>query len=306
MSFGKILRKIFFPPPLYTVIAAAAGYGAAIAAAAFNIKIAAAQYFSYLASTYALIITITAFSRLGNFFNKIKNKLKAQPIVKKIRGTKLGERFFDDIHFRTELSLYCGLLINFLYILMKLFWGIYYRSVWFISLAVYYILLAAMRFILLRRRDSRTKVISAESEVRHYQMCGIALLIMNQALACIVFFMVYQNRGFDYPGSFIYAMAAYSFYSIITAVIGLVRFRNQGSPLLSAAKVINLVAAMVSVLALETAMLARFGDVDDLIFRKAMTQATGGTICTVEIVIAVFMIWRSSKLLKTLRKNEPQ
>lgn len=109
-----------------------------------------------------------------------------------------------------------------------------------------------------------------------YRMCGITLLIMNQALAGIVIFMVHQNRGFDYPGLLIYAMATYSFYSVITAVVNLVKFRKHGSPLLSAAKVINLVAAMVSVLSPETAMLARFGGDDDPLFRKVMTGATGG------------------------------
>lgn len=134
-----------------------------------------------------------------------------------------------------------------------------------------------------------------------YRMCGITLFIMNQALAGIVIFMVHQNRGFDYPGLLIYAMATYSFYSVITAVVNLVKFRKHGSPLLSAAKVINLVAAMVSVLSPETAMLARFGGDDDPLFRKVMTGATGGGVCTIVIGIAVFMIWKSSKRLKALQ-----
>lgn len=56
-----------------------------------------------------------------------------------------------DVRFRTEMSLYVSLFINLLYIAIKLFSGIYYRSVWFIALAVYYILLAVIRFILLHK-----------------------------------------------------------------------------------------------------------------------------------------------------------
>ncbi|MDE7399221.1 MAG: hypothetical protein K2N06_06800 [Oscillospiraceae bacterium] len=303
--FKEIIYKIIFLPPLPTVIAAVAGYGLVIAVAAFHIDIPAVQYISYIASAYALTITITAIPRLRVFWRKAKNDIQKHPVVEKVRGTKLGGKILDDVRFRTELSLYWGLLINFLYIGMKLFSGIYYRSLWFVALAGYYILLAVMRFILLHRGKNKRKI-SKESEIKRYRMCGITLLIMNQALAGIVIFMVYQNKGFDYPGLLIYAMAAYSFYSIIIAVINLVKFRKHGSPLLSAAKVINLVAAMVSILSLETAMLAQFGGDDDPLFRKAMTGATGGAVYTIVIGMAVFMIWKSTKLLKFLKINNSE
>lgn len=299
--FKEIIYKILFPPPLPTLIAAVVGFGLVIAVAALNIEIPAVQYISYIASAYALTVTVTAFPRLRAFFKKAKNYINIHPLMEKVRSTKLGGRFFDDVRFRTEVSLYGGLLINFLYIGMKLFSGIYYRSLWFVALAGYYILLAVMRFILLHKGKKRTEKISTESEIKRYRMCGITLLIMNQALAGIVIFMVYQNKGFDYPGLLIYAMAVYSFYSIIIAVINLVKFRKHGSPLLSAAKVINLVAAMVSILSLETAMLAQFGSNDDPLFRKVMTGATGGGVCTIVIGIAIFMIWKSSNQLKALQ-----
>ena len=304
--FKEIIYKILFLPPLPTVIVAVAGYGLVIAVAAFHIDIPAVQYISYIASAYALTITITAIPRLRVFWRKAKNDIQKHPVVEKVRSTKLGGKILDDVRFRTELSLYWGLLINFLYIGMKLFSGIHYRSLWFVALAGYYILLAVMRFILLHRGKKRTEKLSKESEIKRYRMCGITLLIMNFALVGIVIFMVYQNKGFDYPGLLIYAMAAYSFYSIIIAVVNLVKFRKHGSPLLSAAKVINLVAAMVSILSLETAMLAQFGGDDDPLFRKVMTGATGGGVCTIVIGIAVYMIWRSTQLLKSLKINNSE
>ena len=79
--------------------------------------------------------------------------------------------------------------------------------------------------------------------------------------------------------------------------MNLIKFRKHGSPVLSAAKAVNLVAAMVSILSLETAMLARFGG-DDEAFRASMTGATGGGICTIVIGMAVFMIVKSPKGIK--------
>ncbi len=251
-----------------------------------------------ICSAYALNITITGFPHLLSLMRSVRQYIGGHSLMKKLRRTAIGERFFSDVRFRTEISLYQGLFINLLYIGVKLFSGIYYRSVWFVSLAAYYAFLAIMRFILLRGRKKKTDERPLKTELICYRACGIILLLMNQALAGIVIFMVHQNRGFHYPGVLIYAMATYSFYSVITAVINIVKFRKHGSPVLSAAKAINLIAAMVSILSLETAMLARFGGNDDPFFWKVMTGATGGGVCTIVIGMAVLMIGKSSKKLK--------
>jgi hypothetical protein len=138
-----------------------------------------------------------------------------------------------------------------------------------------------------------------EGEFRRYRVCGIVLVVMNQALACIVVYIVHRNLGVTYPGMLIYVMALYVFYSVIMAVINVVKFRRQGSPVLSAAKVISLTAAIVSMLSLETAMLDEFGQ-DNPAFRKLMTSISGGVVCTFVLGMAIYMIVRSSKYLKEI------
>lgn len=296
-QFMRVLKKIFFLSPLRTVLVVVPGYAFVILAEALSIRIPAIQYLSYVCAAYSFIITITGFPHFMNFVKSVKQFINKHPLMIKLQNTSVGRRFFDDVRFRTEISLYQGLFINLLYIAIKMFSGIYYRSFWFISLAIYYILLAVMRLLLLHREKKNRGRTPMEQEFYSYRSCGIVLLIMNQALAGIVIFMVYQNRGFDYPGVLIYAMALYAFYSVITAVVNLVKFRKHGSPVMSAAKVINLVAAMVSILSLETAMLAQFGG-DDEAFRAIMTGATGGSVCTIVIGMAIFMIWKSTRQLK--------
>ena len=128
---------------------------------------------------------------------------------------------------------------------------------------------------------------------------------MNQALTGIVVLMVHQNRGFHYPGFLIYAMAAYAFYAVTVAIIHIVKTRRHKSPVLSAAKAINLVAALVSILSLTTAMLAQFGG-DDAVFRRTMTAATGGGVCTIVIGMAVYMIVRANRALKKIQSDASQ
>lgn len=61
---------------------------------------------------------------------------------------------------------------------------------------------------------------------------------------------------------------------------------------------IKLAAALVSMLSLETAMLAQFGAGEDPAFRQIMTGATGGCVCLIVLGMAVCMICFSTKELK--------
>lgn len=118
------------------------------------------------------------------------------------------------------------------------------------------------------------------SEWRHYQLCGIMLLFMNQTLAGIVGFIVYQNRGYDYSGFLIYAMAVYIFYITIIAVIQLIKFKRYGSPGLVCGK----------------SRQSHF-------FRRMMADVVGGGVCLLVLGIAIVMIVRSTKQLKRPEEN---
>lgn len=295
----EILRKIFFLPPLATIMVAIPSFAAVIYVLSEALE-GWGAYLSYAASAYALVISITALCRISGYLKSVREHMDDYPAVKRILKLPFGERFLQDVRFRTEVSLYQGFFINLLYIVIKMVSGFYYHSLWFIALAIYYVLLASMRFMLLRRGRRKTGRKPEEEELHRYRFCGIMLLLMNQALMGIVVFIVHRNQGYEYPGLLIYVMAAYSFYTVITASINLVKFRKHGSPVLSAAKVVNLVTAMMSILSLTTAMIAQFGGEDAAEFRRIMTGAVGGGVCMIVLGMAVFMIAKSTRQIKRL------
>lgn len=106
----------------------------------------------------------------------------------------------------------------------------------------------------------------------------------------------YLNQN-GYGSMLIYVMALYAFYVTISGVISLVRTRKYKSPVLSAARVVSLAAALVSMLSLEVAMLAQFGGGE--FFRRAMIASTGGAVCLILVGMASAMIVRATKCLKT-------
>ncbi len=212
------------------------------------------------------------------------------------------KRYLNDPKLRVKLSLFGSVSINILYAAMQLISGIYFHELWFYALAAYYILLIVMRLFLLR--DTAKVDVPGENrlkEFHRYRFCGIMMLIMNKALAVIVFYVVRQNRGFKYHYIHTIGMAAYTFTAMVVAMINVVRYRKYESPLMSAAKAISLVSAVVSLFTLETAIIGAFAQVRNVSVRQIMTASTGGAVCIFVLSVAVYMIVHSSREIKKLR-----
>ncbi|MDO4314317.1 MAG: hypothetical protein Q4C45_00975 [Oscillospiraceae bacterium] len=249
-------------------------------------------YASYVLSAYALVIACAYIA------GGLRGNWKAL-----LHRNRYVHRYLTDIPFRTHVSLYMSLAVNLAFAAVKLFFGVRCRSVWFGTLAVYYIMLSLLRFLLLhsvRRNGIGTELVS---EWLRYRLCGIILLLMNIVLAGVVILVVRKDEGFRYAGYLIYVAAMYAFYNVITAVRDVVKYRRYNSPVMAAAKTVKLAAALVSMLALETAMLARFNEEKGSAFQQVMTGVTGGCVCLLVLAIASAMIVRSAKQLKGLRDS---
>lgn len=211
--------------------------------------------------------------------------------------TPVVKRYLTDVSFQMSVSLYRSLGLNVLYAAAKFGFSVYYRSAWFATLAVYYFLLAVIRFSLLHYFNRNAYGADLPAEWKRYRLCGVLLLVMNIALTGMVILVVRKNEGFHYAGYLIYVMALYAFYSITAAVRNVVKYRKYHSPVMSAAKALHLAAALVSMLALETAMLSQFGEGNSASFRKIMTGCTGAGVCMIILGIAFYMIFRATKEL---------
>ena len=261
----------------------------------------ALAYFSYLLSTYALIIGVTGLARL---FRAVGTRLRSSRLMQKLHENARLARYLDDPLFRAEINLYFGTAINALYIFTKFFSGVALRSGWLIAFALYYVVLTVLRASLVNYVRQHEMKRDLRAEYRRYRLVGILLLGLNVVLSGIISRMIAHNDAYDYPGILIYAMAAYTFYAVILSVVALVRFRRHGSPILSAIKVVNLTAAMVALLSLEATMLQRFGGSDDSLFRGTMIGISGLVASLILLGMSVYMIVHASGKLKQMGENE--
>ena len=74
----------------------------------------------------------------------------------------------------------------------------------------------------------------------------------------------------------------------------------------STTRAVNVAAALISMLSLETAMITQFGDESDTVFRHVMIASTGGSICFIVLSMAVFMILLATKSIKKLQNNSSE
>lgn len=248
-------------------------------------------YLTYGMSAYCLAIWVLPIPKLCR-------KAKAYT-VQHLDGTAFGRRYLGDLAFRGSVSLYSGMTINFLYVVFRIFVGIRYASVWDMTIAVYYLLLGLIRLSLILSYRSRT----VKSDLRCYCRTAWLLFALNIPMGGMILLMVLTDSGYSYPGYVIYLSALYTFYTVILSVVNIARFRKLGSPILSAAKILNLVAALMSLLGLQTAMIAQFSDGEGN-FRVKMNAATGGTVWFAVILIAVYMLLHSRKM-KEVKSLEP-
>lgn len=249
---------------------------------------------SYVLAAYTLAVWCFKIPYLVVFFKSFKDE------------NKYAKRWFEDERLRVNASLYGSLALNIAYAVFQLWLGLYHASFWFSSLAGYYISLAVMRFFLVRHTRVYRPGESMRAELLKYRACGWIFLAMNLLLTLMIFFMVYWDRTFIHHEITTIAMAAYTFTAFTVAIVNLVKYRQYKSPVYSASKAINLAAACVSMLTLESTMLTTFGEVETAQFRRIMLAATGLAISLFIVVMAVYMIAQGNKGLKSLRKDQKQ
>ena len=290
MDLKKLGKALLFPHIAIMIILVPIATVLLVGSMVFIGTESVIAYISYVLAAYTLMVWCFKIPYLINFFKTFKNE------------NKYARRWQDDTRLRVNVSLYGSLAWNALYGILQLWLGFYHHTFWFYSLGAYYICLGVMRFFLARHTTKYAPGERMQTELKKYRACGIVFLVMNLALALIIFFMVYWNRTFEHHMITAIAMAAYTFTSLTTAIINVVKYRKYNSPVFSASKAISLAAALVSMLTLESTMLTTFGDgTMTATAQKWMLGATGGVISLLIVATAIYMIVVGTKKLKELK-----
>lgn len=242
------------------------------------------SYFLYLLMTYFLIINCIY------IYNLIYKKIN---II--IDNNKYLKKYKDDYKLRYKLSLFLNLFLNIIYVIFKLISGIIFKSFWFISSALYYLLLVILRTNIINQELKKSN--SLDDEYIKYRNTAVILLFINVVLTLIILIIVNQKIENIYPEWIAISIALYTFYLIFSSIYSLIKYRKYKSPLIVSSKVISVVTSLVSLISLEMVLIPTFNTRNDYFF-EIMIMSTGGFIAIIITIISLYMIIKSTEWLK--------
>ena len=276
---------------LATVVAVAAAIYAAVTDA-FPLPVSSTLY---ALAAVGFVCTLTLWGKaILTFVNVV--------LLPFTKNNRIANTLITDTRLRTVLVTIPGMGLNLIYAIFNGVIGFMNFSAWYISLAVYYLLLCVMRFLAVayagrvyqvkvpwRKKDQEKEDSLEARSWKVYRNCGILFSVMSIALGGAVIMLVSGEGGKSYPGLLIYAVATYTFYKLGMAIRNMVKARKEKSLLLVTLRNISYADALVSLLSLQTALFAAFGqDSGELV--PTMNALTGAGVCLMILGIGIYMV----------------
>ena len=221
---------------------------------------------------YTVFIIVRAFPRTKR---KVKERMHQNPLLHKLMG---------DYSFRTLIFAIFSLTWSVLYGVYNGVVAIVFSSIWYGALATYYILLVCMRSgIMHYHGKNRGKL---------YQRSGILLMVIILALSVAVAEMVANGASFRKPGILIYVAAAYTTVKLSMSIVNFIKAKKQDDYTIEGIRNINFADAIVSVLALQTAMFQEFASGKATGWANALT---GAAVCLLVFALGLYMTIKGRK-----------
>lgn len=176
--------------------------------------------------------------------------------VKKSKSIFLTKKAIKDKDTRERAILYASTAVNYFFVIFQLYGGIHYGSAWFVALGVYYAVLTSINlYIGLSYKKSGHKAWKV------FYTAGWVLALANLALVVMISVMIASPGVAIRNYSPIMAAGAtiWAFYLLISAILGIVKHWREKNAIALAKNNMQLIGATVSILMLQTAMIASYG-----------------------------------------------
>ena len=209
-------------------------------------------------------------------------------LPEKIQKSPLCDRYLHNRAFRGIVGVWGGTAANLAFAAFRFVLGTLTASVFLLSSAVYYLIIGGMRASLGFAYRARARRGGFSYECRLYRRTARLLFLLNLPMGGMILLFVRTSPTVPYPGVTIYASATYTFYMMTLSIVNLVKYRRVGSPILSAAKALNFVAALFSLLGLQNALILTFSG--EGAYRIMMNTLTGSAVYAAVIAVAIFML----------------
>jgi len=255
------------------------------------------------------ILSIVLFSLSGiTFFYSVYTIVYFFPKIKKgtislLKKSTFIKKVLENYDYRTLLIAIFSLILTCLYGIFNGVIFVLYLSIWSGALALYYIILSAMRggVLYYHKNRKKTGIIDRERELTIFRNCGILLIVLTIALSSAIVQMVIFDTGFEKKGLMIFTYAAYSFAKLGISIYNVIKTRKYEDRTISAIKCVSFADALMSLLALQTALLHAFAGENSASWANG---ALGSVVVILIILLGIYMIITAKKEMKNLKTQE--
>lgn len=221
-----------------------------------------------------------------------------EDFIKLLRKNKITSGMLDDYGYRTLVLAIISFILNIAYILFIAVMAIKSLSIWYISIAIYYLVLIFMKGnVLYSKKVHNTPIKQAKT----YRLSGILFIVLTVAFSGIMLLTYKINTHFEYAGLIIYAVALFTFYKLGLAIFNIFKARKQDDLYIQSIRNINLASALISIVVLQVAMFQAFSPESNLNYANAIT---GGVMCLIILILGVYMFINANNTIKNLNKEQ--
>lgn len=212
---------------------------------------------------------------------KLWSLQKILPKVK-IKNNALWDKLTSDSIFRLLVTTSFSMGWNFLYSLFQVVLAFVYQSPWHITMFVYYIILALMRFSVIASKNKNILIYN-----------GIAMIFLAIAMSGIICLSIAENRTTIYHIIIIITIATYTFYQMTISIINIIKANKTKNCQLIILRNIAVASSIGSMFSLECSMLGTFGDITTNDSRNI--EIISGAFAVAVILFLSFSMLKSKK-----------
>ena len=191
--------------------------------------------------------------------------------------------------------LLCGAMGNLLIGVIKLILSFTIPSLWFFVNAGFSLVLAICRFLTIKRyrriRTLKYKELQKNEEYKNYSQNGIMLILLGIMYFFVSSYMYYNGTNTTMHEYITYSVALMAFYSIGSAIYGMIKYKRNQEPIIKGIKITNFANALTSIVLTQVVLLDTFSSGYD----STLNGYTGMGVSLIIIGLGLYMIVSARK-----------
>ncbi len=290
-SGKRSFRTFFLKPPIWFDIivwaVTAASTGLAVSVACLEYRAEMWAFILYAFALIAFVASLYVFLTFGD-------------IPKRMARNRNVRRFISDFGFRSYVVSICSSVLNALYAVFGTVIATITHSVWLGTLVWYHIVLACCRarvFFYVKRHGKDSD--GDRVNIKAYTVSGAALIAMAIAVIPVILLVVFKRNSYTFFGGtlvYVCTLALYTVIKLCTAIAGRKKARASGNYSLRAIRNISFADALISVFALQAAMLVAMNDET---LASTLNPVVGGSVSFFIAAMGITMMVKGIRALKS-------